>query len=91
MRGKPEQMNTVYDWVSVAIFAGLIVLFLQRSADDGPQVDSVWHYLPPSIGCACANYLGNEGNSFAAVAVLAGTLFYIWRVLRPFAFGQGGR
>lgn len=84
-------MSTVYDWVSIAIFAALIVLFLQRSAEDGPEVDSIWHYLPPSIGCAVANYLGNEGNSWAAIAALAGTLFYIWRVLRPFAFRQDGR
>lgn len=84
-------MTTIYDWVSVAIFAGLIVLFLQRSADDGPEVDSIWHYLPPSIGCALANYLGNEGNRLVAVAILTGTLFYIWRVLRPFALGHGGR
>lgn len=83
-------MNTIYDWMSVAIFAGLIVLFLQRSASDSPDEDSVWHYLPPSIGCALTNYLGNEGNALAAVAVLTGTLLYIWRILRPFAFGQGG-
>ena len=84
-------MSTVYDWVAVAIFAGLIVLFLQRSADDGPEVDSVWHYLPPSIGCALGNYLGNEGHGFAAAAVLTGTLFYIWRILRPFALEKDGR
>lgn len=81
-------MNTVYDWVTVAVFAGLIVLFLQRSADEGPEVDRLWHYMPPSIGCALANYLGNEGNGFAAAAILIATLFYIWRVLQPFSPGR---
>ena len=33
-------METVYDWVTVAIFAGLIVLFLQRSV--GPERDQLW-------------------------------------------------
>ena len=27
-------MNTIYDWVSLAIFAGLVVLFLQRSTSE---------------------------------------------------------
>ena len=27
-------MQTIYDWVTVAIFAGLIVIFLQRSVGD---------------------------------------------------------
>ena len=40
-------MSTIYDWVTIGIFAGLIVLFLQRSTDEGPEVDSIWHYLPP--------------------------------------------
>lgn len=82
-------MSTVYDWVSIGIFAGLIVLFLQRSDDEGPEVDSIWHYLPPSIGCALANYAGNEGQSLVAVAVWAGTIFYVWQVLRPFAPRRG--
>ena len=29
-QGRVRHMETVYDWVTVAIFAGLIVLFLQR-------------------------------------------------------------
>lgn len=77
-------MSTVYDWVTIAIFAGLIVLFLQRSTDDGPAVDSIWHYLPPSVGCAVANYFGNNERHMAAVAVLAVTLGYVVVVLKPF-------
>ena len=83
-------MSTIYDWVSIGIFAGLIVLFLQRSTDEGPEVDSIWHYLPPSIGCAVANYFGNEGKDMAALAVLAATLGFVWLVLKPFVARRDG-
>ncbi|MGH6780623.1 hypothetical protein SAMN06295912_11880 [Sphingomonas laterariae] len=79
-------METVFDWITVAIFAGLIVLFMQRSTGDEPPQDSIWQYLGPSVGCAVANYLGNEGYQLAAIAVIAATLGYILFVLRPFNF-----
>ena len=75
-------METVWDWITIAIFAGLIVLFLQRSTQDEPR-DTIWHYLPPSVGCALTNYLGNEGYGLGAVAVIAATLAYVWFVLKP--------
>jgi len=86
-------METVYDWVTVAIFAGLIVLFLQRSSGTGEPQDSIWQYLAASVGCAAANYLGNQAvkheggvdylNHGLAIVVLLGTLAYIWIVLKP--------
>ncbi len=76
-------METVYDWMTLAIFAGLIVLFLQRSSMDEPP-DRIWDYLPPAIGCAVANYLGNEGYSLFAVLCIAAVLGYIALVLKPF-------
>ena len=92
-------MSTVYDWVTVAVFAGLIVLFLQRSSGTEAPRDSIWQYLIASVGCAVTNYLGNQAvkheggvdylNHGLAIAVLAGTLVYIWIVLKPFA-GLGG-
>ncbi len=86
-------METVYDWVTVAIFAAIIVLFLQRSVDDSPVQDSLISYFPPSIGCAVANQVGNhalteEGGALfhlMAIAMLAGVLAYCWIVLKPFA------
>jgi len=78
-----EILETVYDWISVMIFAGIIVLFLQRSLETRPN-DTIWHYLAPSVGCALANYLGNEGHHVAAVAALAGVIAYILKVLKPF-------
>lgn len=89
-------METVYDWATVAIFAGLIVLFLQRSSGAGEPQDNIWQYLGASIGCALANYLGNEAIKHGedgtpdylfhalAIAVLAGTLAYVWIYLKPF-------
>lgn len=76
-------MQTIYDWVTVAIFAGLIVIFLQRSFDDKGPDDSIWSYLPPSIGCAVANYLGNEGYTILAVCAIVAVLAYIWFVIKP--------
>jgi NhaP-type Na+/H+ or K+/H+ antiporter len=75
-------METVYDWVTVGIFAGLIVLFLQRSTDEEAR-DSLWQYLVASVGCALANYLGNEGYHVLAVLAIAATLAYTFIILRP--------
>lgn len=77
-------METIYDWVSVAIFAALVVIFLQRSASPEPTSDTIWHYLPPAAGCAGANYLGNEGNDLAAIGLLAAVVAYTIMVLKPF-------
>lgn len=76
-------LETVYDWVTVATFAGLAILFLQRSSEDQPR-DSMVHYLPPALGCAISNYLGNEGYTLPAVALLVGVMAYINFVLKPF-------
>ena len=77
-------METVYDWLTVAIFGGLITLFLQRSSAAEPQ-DKMWQYFPPAIGCAIANYLGNHGQDVAAWAVIAVIAGYVWYVLKPLA------
>lgn len=77
-------METVYDWVTVAVFVGLAVLFLQRSSEDQPR-DKISHYLPPALGCAISNYLGNEGYMLPAVLLIVGVMAYIYYVLKPFA------
>lgn len=76
-------METVYDWVTVAVFAGLAVLFLQRSSEDRPR-DKMIHYLPPAAGCAISNYLGNEGYMLPAIALVVAAMAYIYFILRPF-------
>lgn len=76
-------METIYDFVTVAIFAGLIVLFLERSLAD-TYSDALWQYLVAAVGCAVANYLGNEGYHLPAVLVIVATIGFILKVLQPF-------
>jgi hypothetical protein len=75
-------METPFDWLSVAVFAGLILLFLQRSLAEEPR-DKMIHYLPPALGCALANYVGNEGYAIPAIVTLVAVLGYVWYVLKP--------
>jgi hypothetical protein len=81
-------METVYDWVTVAIFAGLVVLFVQRSTSEEQlrEHDSLLLYLGAALGCAVANYLGNQGWHVLAVPLIAATLLFILYYLRPFKF-----
>ena len=75
-------METVWDWITVFIFAGLVTLMLQRSMMEEPT-DSLWHYAPPAIGCAVVNYLGNEGYPIPAAIGLAAIVYYVFKVLKP--------
>ena len=83
-------MQTVYDWVSLAIFAGLIVLFLQRSTGDRTDKDaSLLYYLAAGVGCAAANYFGNHGQDIVAIAILVATVGFIIYFLKPFRLRPG--
>jgi hypothetical protein len=77
-------METIYDWVSMAIFGALVVLFLHRSTTDEDPKDTTLHYLPPAIGCAVANYVGNQGQGAASALIVIGVILYIIMVLKPF-------
>ena len=82
-------METIYDWVCLGVFAGLIVLFLQRSmAEEAESNDSLLLYLAAGAGCAVVNYLGNEGQHILAVPLLLLTLAFIVRYLKPFPTRQ---
>jgi len=69
--------------VTVALFAGLAILFLQRSSSPEPK-DRIIHYLPPALGCAVANWLGNSGQDLLAIVVLGAAVIYTLYVLKPF-------
>ncbi len=75
-------METIYDRVTILGFAGLVTLFLQRSSLEEPP-DTIWHYLPPSIGAAACNYFGNEGQHVVAIAIGLASIAYILLVLKP--------
>lgn len=74
-------METVWDWLTIFIFAGLVTLLLQRSSEDEPR-DKLWQYAPPALACAVANYLGNEGIVWAAVLILVALAAYLFIVLK---------
>lgn len=83
-------MKTIYDLLTMAIFAGLVVLFLQRSTAPEPR-DHMYQYAPPAIGCAVANYIGNQAVSRSdtmlgviAVVIMLAVVGYILYVLKPF-------
>jgi hypothetical protein len=77
-------MQTIFDWVTMAIFGGLVVLFLQRSTGPQDDRDKIYHYLPPALGCAAANYLGNNDQRVMAIAIVIAVVGYILFVLNPF-------
>jgi hypothetical protein len=70
-------METLWDWVTVMIFAGLVTLFLSRSMGEEQVDDRLLHYLVPSAGCAFANWLGNEGHQWAAAIMIVLVLAYV--------------
>lgn len=76
-------MTTVFDWLTVAIFAGLAVVYLQRSVGERPPHDALWKYLPPAVACMTANQIGNAGWPLPATLLMALTLAYVWFIIRP--------
>ena len=84
-------METVYDWITVALFGALVVLFLHRSVTQTEHQDTIYHYLPPAIGCAVANYVGNDHDNYfngmggpISAAIVVAVLIYVVLVLKPF-------
>ena len=78
-------METIYDVVTLAIFAGLIVLLLQRSTSSDSDRDApLYIYLVAGGGCAAANYFGNEGHDAIGIILIAATLAFIFYFLKPF-------
>ncbi len=76
-------MKTIYDLVTMIIFAGIVVLFLQRSTAEEPK-DHMYQYLPPCVGCAVANYAGNHGQDVLAWMIILAVVSYVLYVLKPF-------
>ena len=76
-------MSSIYDAVTIGIFAGLAILFLQRSSAAEPR-DRIYHYLPPALGCALANWLGNQHQDLLAIVIIVAVVLYSLFVLKPF-------
>lgn len=75
-------METIWDWLTVFAFAGLVTLMLNRSSEEVPR-DRLIEYLPAAGGCAVINYLGNEGMVLYAVLLSIATIAYVFVVLKP--------
>ena len=76
-------MSTIYDLVTIVLFAGLAILFLQRSVGRPSEKDRIYHNAPPAIGCAAANWLGNQHQDLAAITVIVASIAYSIVVLKP--------
>ena len=81
-------METVWDWVTIICFGGLVVLMLQRSVEEKTR-DHLMEYLFPALGCAVANYLGNRAVEngdvifhIGAGLVLVLVAVYVFKVLK---------
>ena len=77
-------MKSIYDVVSLIIFAGVALLFLQRSAASGPDPVPLWRYAVAAAGCAAGDVLGNDDQTLAAIAVLIATAVFGVFMLKPF-------
>jgi uncharacterized membrane protein YjjP (DUF1212 family) len=77
-------MKTIFDVLTMSIFAGLVVLFLKRSVGAEKRRDSMWQYLVAATGCAVANYWGNHGFPIMATLLITAVLMFIQFMLKPF-------
>jgi hypothetical protein len=77
-------VKTIYDLLTLALFAGLVVLFLQRSAAPQTPDDHLYHYLPPALALAAANWFGNNEQNAVAIALILAGVAYVVVVLKPF-------
>ena len=77
-------MTTIYDFLSVGIFAIVAFVYLQRSVKPPSWKDNTLDYVLCAIGCAGGNWLGNEGYHLAAIAVLALVCVLFTVRLHPF-------
>ena len=82
-------MSTIYDLITVGIFAGLAILFLQRSATPSDPPDHMYQSAPPAFGCAAANWLGTNQQELLALQVVFAVLIYSSLVLKPFRRNPG--
>ena len=78
-------MKTLFDVVSLILFAGLAVLFLQRSSSKDHDPVALWKYGVAAAGCAVADYLGNQGQVVAAILLFAADVAFSALMLNPFS------
>ena len=77
-------MRTPFDLISLIVFAGLAVLFLQRSASRDADPVAVWKYAVAALGCVAGDLLGNADQALFGWAMLSATGVYSVVFLKPF-------
>ncbi len=70
------------------MFAGLAILYLQRSASEEKDEVALWKYAAAAVGCAVANYLGNHEQPVAAGAAFVALILFSLIALKPFNQGS---
>lgn len=68
-------METIFDFVTVGIFIGIVILYFQYSKKED---QNILMYIWPSIGCATANYFGNKGFDIAGWSFIGVTLICVY-------------
>ncbi len=80
-------MVTLYDWITIIVFCAVALTFLNRSILPPDRQDNPLSYIPPAVGCALANWLGNEGHIAGFVIVLAASVVCFWHFVSPLRKG----
>ena len=75
-------MRTAFDWITVILFCAIALTLLHRSMHP-PFRDRIVAYIPPAIGCALANWLGNEGYLLPAILVIIASAAYYHLAIDP--------
>ena len=68
-------METLYDYVTVAAFIGIAVMYFHFNKDEDQNILA---YMWPAIGCAISNYFGNEGFPEVSAIVFIGVIAWVW-------------
>ena len=84
-------MKSIYDLVSVALFVGLAILYLQRAAAEEVDKTPLWAYAMGAGGCALADYLGNNGWLIPSVITFMAVIAIFIIVLKPFRWPPATR
>ena len=77
-------MKSMFDVVSLILFAGVALLFLQRSAAAEQDDIPLWRYAVSAAGCAAGDLAGNDGLPIEAWVAFAVTAAFSLIMLKPF-------
>jgi hypothetical protein len=72
-------MITVFDFLAVACFCGLVIAFFQFTDRD---VRSLLHLLVPGLAFALGNQIGNAGMPFLALVLMVAGAGYAVLVIQ---------